>query len=392
MATEALRPLQGRERPAHPELLSIAAGLAAGLEAARPLDVLQRRHELLTLLATGADLGDPFADALTVDPAALPATAGVYLISADDHHYVGLALDLPYRFHNPMYGHLTAANRCRSRPLVDHGEYTIRVLRQIGSAGEQLRLDLATAEIVAYAQLRARGYDVVNAVPSLGRVGESSSAPAVLCRLEDGAYLYCDSYTLSRPLIGRTSLSTVLFGYQRTVAGYTARWATPAEIETLSDHVPASGILEDPLVNTTVTAAPSAVTWVGEGRNAGFAWTDGPLTDHDRAALLRYRRRTYDTDTLPTSRFHGVSWESSSGRWQCRAKRGTGSKDLWQTSRRTFTTDVAAAEFREQKINDEGWQQYNTGRYGSNAAALNARLGHHRYAAWSAGFAPAAPG
>src|SRR5688572_20111309 len=58
----------------------------------------------------------------------LPASPGVYVITSNrtKEHYVGLALDLPDRFHNPTYGHLATTNKSRAGALVRSNDYTVR--------------------------------------------------------------------------------------------------------------------------------------------------------------------------------------------------------------------------------------------------------------------------
>ena len=314
----------------------------------------------------------------------LPQRPDVYLISSGDGSivYVGLALDVRHRFLNPNYGHLTPMNKCRSRHVVSDPGFEIRVLNLPldGLSDDELALSLARSEIGTYVHLVRGGFEVVNSVATLGRVGLSRGSPVVLCDLSTGTYVMCDSLDSAGRFLGTTALPAVVHGYQRTALGHVARWATAHELEAEIpyDH---RGVASGPEVLALVEAVPSGVEWRGKGRNAGFDWIVGPLSADDISKLARFSRARYARD-IPRSAFNGVSWESRSGGWQCRAKMGPGSKDLWQTRRKDWVSDVDAAVFREEKIRSEGWEIFNTGRYASNADALNAHFGTARFTPW----------
>lgn len=320
-----------------------------------------------------------------VPPGGLPKKADVYVISDDagQNVYVGLALDVHHRFHNHDYGHLTPNNRCRSRHIIASGECVIRLLGVAdGIAGRtELEQCLSLAEITTYVALRRAGYGVVNAAFTLGRVGESSGSSVVLCDHETGEYVFCETLDAANKFADTTALPAVVHHYQRTAVGYAARWATPDEVEAFDGLELTNGVLRGDTVQGIIGALPSRVDWDGSGRNAQFTWVAGPLSAHDIEQLNKYSRARYRSD-IPTSEFRGVSWESRSQGWQTRAKTGHGSKDLWQTRRRAWTTDLDAAIFREEKIIENGWQAFNTGAYASNSARINELLGVERFAGW----------
>jgi hypothetical protein len=329
------------------------------------------------------------ANLRAIDPSQLPRQPGVYVITSGDarQHYVGLALDLYWRFHNPEYGHLSTNNRTRSRPIILDSGRQIRLVKvwpvepAVAAHEPSTRVDLARMEIDTYARLVLDGGNVLNSVAMLGRVGESTGMPVILCAHADGTYVYCDTLALSMQFAASTAIPAVVHGYQRTAVGYTARWATEREVDALAGYAIPGGIVRGPRVGRAVAADARDVMWSGHGRNAGFRWTSGPLSVDDLAHLNRYARSRYNSG-IPRSRFHGVSWESHSGGWQCRAKTGPGAKDLWQTTRRQWQSDVDAAIFREDKVVAEGWQRFNSGRYASNAAELNDVLGQPRFRGW----------
>ena len=342
---------------------------------------IDARSELLQWIAEPQSAVDRFSSIPPTPVDALPNSPAVYLISSSTSHYVGLALDVRHRFWNPDYGHLTPANRCRSRHVLEQGDVVVRLLEQPTGNDDHVRKALSVGEIRAFAELTTAGHVVVNSVATLGRVGESTGAPVVLCDYVAQVYIYCDSLIAAQRFLDSTALPAVVHGYQRTALGHTARWALPHEVDALAESVPSNGVFKGQSVDDAVNSAPSRVEWRGAGRNAGFAWTSGPLTSADCEHLASYQRGRYQQE-IPKSAFNGVSWESSRGRWQCRAKTGPGSKDLWQTSRLAWTSDVDAAVYREERIRAEGWESFNTGRYASNAVALNAALGEQRYESW----------
>lgn len=322
---------------------------------------------------------------VVVEPHMLPKEPDVYLISdaSDQTVYVGLALDVHHRFHNSDYGHLSPNNRCRSRLIFATGDFNIRLLGVTeGLSGrEEVEKRLSLTEITTYVALRRSGFDVVNASFTLGRVGESSGSSVILCNHETGEYIFCETLDAANRFADTTALPAVVHHYQRTAVGFAARWATPDEAEALDGQVLIKGILRGDSVQKLIGGLPSRVEWAGMGRNANFKWVAGPLSVRDIEQLNKYSRARYRSE-IPTSEFCGVSWESRSGGWQTRAKTGHGAKDLWQTRRKSWTTDLDAAIFREEKIIENDWQIFNTGAYASNYALINELLGYERFSGW----------
>lgn len=338
-------------------------------EFALALGPLAGSHSSLSVNLTEVAAGD------------LPEAPGVYVIKASDLAYVGLATDLHHRFHNTDYGHLTPNNRTRSREVLAKGNATINLIPLEGLPFEPdaLRLALSHAEIHTYAQLVMSGLSVTNAISTLGRTSGSPSSPVVLCRLDKGDYIYCDSIMVAQKVVGSSAIPAVLHGYQRTAVGYTVRWATAGEAEAIGDDLPDEGFLDGASIVEIVALETSRVEWEGTGRNAKYVWSSGPLSDADREHLLKYGRASYDVST-PKSGFLCVDRVKGGG-WHIRAKREYGRAPMWQQTNRTWTA-LEAAIAREEQILAQGWQAFNFGRYASNADAINAALGENRYTAW----------
>jgi len=359
----------------------VVDGLADAVLAGESATAIGARKALTDWITGAAPLGIDSSGIAPIDPAQLPHEAAVYLISSVSGVYVGLALDVHHRFWNAEYGHLTPANKCRSRLVLDARDVEVRLLMRPMGSRDFVEQALSRGEIAIYAALAVAGEKVVNSVATLGRVGESTGAPIVLCDYVKNEYVYCDALIVGTRLLKSTALPAVVHGYQRTALGHAARWALPHEVDQLAELVPDSGVVRGAVVADAVRAVENQVQWDGKGRNAGFIWHAGPLTDDDCEQLRRYGRGRYGAD-VPQSSFNGVSWEKRRQRWQCRAKTGPGPKELWQTSRMEWTSDVTAAIFREEKIREEGWETFNTGRYASNADALNEILDEERFTAW----------
>lgn len=322
------------------------------------------------------------------DSASLPHRPGIYVISSTSGagHYVGLALDLHHRFHNLDYGHLGPTNRSRSRTIVEAGTFVTEVRHVFdppvdAEADDDMRIELARLEILTYVDLRLAGAHVLNSIAMLGRTGESKGSPVILCDYSNDEYIYCDSLISAGRLAESTALPAVVHGYQRTAVGFAARWATEAEVDELADSCDARGVAQGHAVADAVGRESNQAAWTGVGRNAGFRWRTGALSGEDLEHLRRYGRARYQRD-LPRSRFNGVSWESRSQVWQCRAKQGFGPKDLWQTRRADWSSDLDAAMFRERKVRAEAWERFNLGRYASNATEINRALGKAVFEPW----------
>jgi len=323
-------------------------------------------------------------------PQALSSAPGIYLISASQSnlHYVGLAMDIRDRFFTPGYGHLTN-NKCRSAEVLSTGVWCIRELALITPESPDLDFQLSYLELLYHSVLSIAGLRFVNSESFLGRVGGGVGSALVVCGIADESYRFFGSTSIAVQETGSTALPAVAHGYQHSAAGYAVRWASDAEIA-LAESIAGSGtsprselVLQgDDARKVTALDAPEVVM-SGAGRNASVRWVAGPLSTVALAHFRKFSRGgKYKTAPLPASGFRGVSWHSGSGTWQCRAKFGSDAKDIWQTGREDWSTALDAAVFREEKILREGWQQWNYGRYASNALEINGALGIQRFEPW----------
>jgi hypothetical protein len=312
----------------------------------------------------------------------LPASPGVYVITSNrtNEHYVGLALDLRDRFHNPTYGHLATTNKSRAGALVRSNDYTVRVPYIIDTTpADASALELSRLEIRTYVTLATTGEAVTNSLAMLGRVGETEGSPVVLCECATDAYVYTDSLAAAGRYVGSRAIMPLVYGHGRTARGYAARWATQSERELLAPLTEPRGVLVGPSVRAAVTQSPSDASWTGQGRNGDFRWTRGLLSEADRERLARYRRSAYTRREFPG--YLAVDWSERNRAWVCRARTGFGLRDIWQVGHRRWTA-LDAAIAREEKIRAESWERFNTGRYSSNAQSINAALGADRFSPW----------
>lgn len=314
-----------------------------------------------------------------VDAKDLPHSAGIYVITGADAHYVGLSSDIHGRFHNRDFGHLQPTNKCRSHHIIDTGEYEIRVIDVPGDpADPNYKYALATAEIRTFAQLAATGKYVNNAISALGKVGNSSGAPVITCNLETGEYRFYDSVATTTRNLG-TGIPAALHGYQRTAQGHVVRWASPSEQEALLEHLDRRGRVTGDDVMATVAKEQQILHSEGEGRTAKINWGGGLLPDSARTGLAKYSRGSYNKD-LPASGYSAVTYNSAADKWQARVKTGPGPKEF---TSKYFATAAEAAQWREQKVQEGGLQSFNTGRYSSNAEKLNQEAGKRAFPGWN---------
>jgi len=314
--------------------------------------------------------------------AELPPAPGIYVITSveKNEHYVGLALNLRDRFHDTTYGHLAAASRTRARSLVRSGAFAIRLPHVLDRVPVDVdAVALSRLEIETYVSLVLGGARTLNSLAMLGRVGETEGIPVTLCECDTDSYLFSDSLSAASRLVTAPALRAAVYGYQRTAGGYAVRWSTQSEIESLKSLTRPHSILVGPVVRDAVARDASDVQWTGQGRNGSFRWIAGLLSESDRERLGRYRRGDY-TRREPSGYF-AVAWNERNKAWQCRAKTALDPRKLWITGHRTWTP-LDAAIAREEKIRAEGWQAFNSGRYGSNADLINAALGQQRFRPW----------
>jgi hypothetical protein len=312
--------------------------------------------------------------------------SGVYCIvgGAGQRVYIGLAEDFHRRFSHGIgrhgahcaggcghFGHFvnpTAGSRDLGLPDADCVVLLLEVLPHEGFA-------ICQAEIDWYWLFRANGWQdcnattglrVTNRVSALGAKG-GACRPVVCQDLETGVATLFPSLTEAGEVLGfpHGPAAAVVAGWQKSADGFSHRYATAAEIES-------QGVL--PGHGGVWSHGEAEVSTAEANRNSRLHWVDGVLGPADRALLNASRRAAYDKEG-PTSELRGVSWHKRGG-WQCRARKGPSSKDLWQVGpRKAWRSDVDAAVVREDMIREKGWQPFNLGRtHGSNAAALNAML------------------
>lgn len=295
----------------------------------------------------------------------LSSEPGIYLISAPQHnlHYVGLAMNIRDRFHNKVYGHLTNT-ACRSKEVFAKDGWCIHQLKTIDRKSPDFNFQLSFHELLYHSVLFVGGRKLVNDESFLGRVGGGVGRPLIVCCIDDESYLFFGSLSLACEVTGSEGLPAVVNGYQYSAAGYAARWASDKEIakaeSIASSHTSRRSelVLQGDDARKVTALDDPKVLMSGAGRNATVCWEAGLLTPEALKHLRDFRRGKYKTDPLPASGFRDVSWHSRSRAWQCRAKRGPNSKDIWQTSKKGWTAQDAA-DFRAKKILREGWQAWN---------------------------------
>jgi hypothetical protein len=369
-----------------PELDTTVSSLARAVVDGDPAAAADLRAQLTEQIARlpVQAIPAPFSSD-PVDPAELPHTAGIYIITGPDASYVGLAKDIHQRFYNRDYGHLTENNHCRSRFILDGDDYEIRVIPVDASEDgrEAQQYALAEAEIRAYAQLHAAGHYPNNALATLGRVGDGKVIPIVACDLATGEYTFYESTMAATRDTGSTSIAAALHGYQRIAAGRVVRWATFGEQELLLDKTDRAGKLTGEIVTKALSIQPRSVDW-GEtregGRGADFSWSGGALAADDITTLRPYVRGvgSYNKNR-PTSGYYGVRSLGDESKWEVRIKTGPGPRDAIT---KTFADAHEAAVYRESYITDNGLQAYNNGVGASNADALNFHFGARQFTGW----------
>lgn len=334
--------------------------------------------------------------------------AGIYLIKQEGlkRAYVGLASNFSSRFFNGKddckvncksncgcYGHINSTPRtCRSHRIIESGDnFEVYCLQEMEYATERV----CQAEIDWYYILDELGFEMVNAVWALGVAG-FNGRPIVSLNLQTKEYLYFMTVNESSVVCygdrysGNAGvISSTVRGFQNQFYGFTHRYATEDEVEGYKDRREVTELIpEFPRITEWIDATideDGDVSTLCSGcngsssthkRNLRMKWTAGALSDTEIQHLRETSRGEY-SDDVPTTEYKGVSWHSGSQGWQCRAKKGVSSKEFWQTGPlKDWTQDHDAALHRELKILNNEWEEFNTGKKGSNADLLNQNLSH----------------
>ena len=326
--------------------------------------------------------------------------AGIYLIKQEGlkRAYVGLASDFSSRFFNgkddcktncprgcSCYGHINSTPRtCRSHWIIESGDnFEVYCLQEMRYESERV----CQAEIDWYYILVELGFEMVNADWALGVAG-FNGRPIVSVSLLTGEYFFFLTITEGATLLlpdhsgGGGAIGPMISGFQNQLNGYTHRYATEEELDTYQGRREISDLISSFDSDSRMIAGP---------RGGRLEWSMGPLDIETLNSLRETHRGVYDTEEDPRTELNGISWlksrnssKSVSGRWQVRAKRSSNSKDIHQTNRKEWVENqlLTAAIYRERKIIAEGWQEWNTGRYASNADWINRQLGENLFTDW----------
>lgn len=349
-------------------IASVLAHASVTGDSATSAGARKELHDFIATMPTDAAC-TAFDELENIEPENLPHTPGIYIITGEDAHYVGLSNDVHTRFHIPEYGHLSYNNKCRSQYIINDGNFELRVIPfTTPTSSDTYHHELAKAEIVTYARLAATGKYVNNSISTLGKVGNSVGTPVVTCSLEDGSYEFYESAAAAQRRYGG-AISAILGGYQRTTSGVAARFATPAEQEQLLESLDRRGRVTGVEVAQAVASQRSDFALTDNTRTAKLSWSAGALPDESRAQLAKYSRGSYNKNN-PASGYNAVSYNSGANAWGARVKTGSGPKDFVG---KTFATPSEAALWRETYVAENNLQSYNTGRYASNADLLNAQ-------------------
>lgn len=354
-------------------------------------------------------------------------TSGIYLIVHENGQtvYVGLAADYHGRFAKGIrkhseecepgcghWGHFADPTTGAVLAGMPNGNCRYFILENIEHDG----FGISQAEIDWYYLFIANGWSdnrlsenedkkITNSRGSLGAKG-AEVTPCVVCQISTGEHWYFPSQTSAqdyfqefnedwRKSIGARVIGVSIEGKQNQRSGFTARYATPEEIDSGS-IVGESDVVwrigkEGPIVPDLRDSCLGCEDQKNrhQMRTFSLTWNSGYLSELDLLHLLGTMQGSYEIPIVNTE-LNGISWLKSrkitdfSPRWQVRARRSSDSKDLFQTNRKEWTEEnlLQAAIYREDKIRKEGWTEYNTGKYASNAAWINRELGKEKYAPW----------
>ena len=331
--------------------------------------------------------------------------AGIYLIKQSESNtaYIGMASNFSSRFFNGRddcktncppncncYGHINSTPRtCRSHRIIESGQ-NFEVYCLIEMEYETQRI--CQAEVDWYYILLELGYEMVNADWALGVAG-FNGRPIVSVNLSTEEYFHFLTITEGAAVLlphhsgGGGAIGPVISGFQNQLNGFTHRYATEHEVEQFEGRRKISELVSE--MNTVSQWRDEILSVRGEigklcsgcngrstkhKRNLRIDWSEGPLSTIEIQHLRDTSRGDY-SENVPVTEYKGVSWHSSSEGWQCRAQKGVSSKEIWQTGPlKDWLQDSDAAIYREWKILNEGWEEFNTGKKGSNADLLNQNL------------------
>lgn len=374
-------------------------------------DVLQesQRNSRRHFVIRGNDYNDEWSPTIDDDGEFNPISiddlrgdrrAGIYLIKIVDSNraYIGLASDFSSRFFNgkddckarcpsncSCYGHINSTpTTCRSHRIIESGQkFEVFCLMEMEYETQRV----CQAEVDWYYILLELGYEMVNADWALGVAG-FNGRPIVSVSLLTGEYFFFLTITEGATVLlpdhsgGGGAIGPMISGFQNQLNGYTHRYATEEEVDTYQGRREISDLISSFDTDSRMISGP---------RGGRLEWSMGPLDIETLNSLRETHRGVYDTEDDPRTELNGISWLKSrnssisvSGRWQVRAKRSSNSKDIHQTNRKEWVENqlLTAAIYRERKIIAEGWQEWNTGRYASNADWINRQLGKNLFTDW----------
>lgn len=344
--------------------------------------------------------------------------SGIYLICEKEtkRAYVGLAEKIGPRFYHgkpdhalrcddgcSCWGHITATpETCRSHQIINsENGFFVYILTRIGYSGDRI----SQCETDWYYILLEHGFDMVNADWNLGKKGYVGR-PVVCVNIRTGDYLHFPTISNAASEIyedsnaGRISsclMRKMEYGVwvmsQKQNGGYSFRYSTPEEIEIFQDERNITEAIKEfesrviwydnrDIINLSETCKGCLNRLEACERKYGLSWDGGAFSKTELAHIL-------DTSYGKPRKswwFVGVPWKSSANPpgWQCNAHRERdGGGRIWQSGplaewrepSRLFNHDIEAAIYREEKVRDEGWGDFNqTGlQYRSNAKKINFR-------------------
>lgn len=329
----------------------------------------------------------------------LPKSGGIYLFSSERGQYLGLTESFRIRFHIPLYGHLTNRNNSRSKLIIDSGKwrehwdvYFLEAYTVEESNSESTSINLSRDEIFWYYLLRKHpDFHFVNRESNIGMTSEHSGYPVISFCIETRQYAIYPSLGAGRRTTGVNSGNllrhvirdtTGKYGYPRTLKtepkidpplNFVFRFATDAESKLLNEG---EFEYQSFLGKIRQEDTDCDLVQLGKGgdKYARLVWNIGEFTSEIDRRLAPYRRGAYEMDN-PKSRFtHGISWNSRDKQWQVKALTGPNYTD--QENRYAGDDELQAAIYRERRIVEKGWQEFNTEELGypSNAREINALL------------------